>query len=288
MEYKEFKGKTVEEAVANLLEVAGDYTSIINLHNIEEIVHKRTIAQLEEEINNTVIGFSLTPNIIKLSVDEGSLVVEAFDHKSTTWGSFYDIGTLAPTKEAFIDYLDEAFRSYLNKYVYYSNMKIKDTQRFCNHANLILSSITPETVKNLNRLGKELKKVNKASTDEAEKYSEYSSSLRKAIRNTANLWLDEASIEPNMRLSIKDLRVIEGAASIRTVKKARVSNGELSITFNETKTAIKGKSRIDALESWLLNNPQFLEMSKVLKDPRLDRLYWYFSQRILYIEYTKG
>ena len=152
-------------------------------------------------------------------------------------------------------------------------MKIKDTQRFCNHANLILNSITPETVKNLNRLGKELKKVNKASTDEAEKYSEYSSSLRKAIRNTANLWLDEISIEPNMRLSIKDLRVIEGKASIRTVKKARVSNGELSVTFNETKTAIKGKSRIDALESWLLNNPQFLEMSKVLKDPRLDRLY---------------
>ena len=152
-------------------------------------------------------------------------------------------------------------------------MKIKDTQRFCNHANLILNSITPETVKNLNRLGKELKKVNKASTDEAEKYSKYSSSLRKAIRNTANLWLDEASIEPNMRLSIKDLRVIEGKASIRTVKKARVSNGELSVTFNETKTAIKGKSRIDALESWLLNNPQFLEMSKVLKDPRLDRLY---------------
>ena len=264
---------TYEEAVANLLEVAGDYTSITNLHNIEEIVHKRTVAQLEEEINNTVIGFSLTSNVIKLSVDEGSLIVEAFDRKSRTRGLFYDTGTLTLTNEAFIDYLDEAFRSYLNKYVYYSNMKIKDTQRFCNHANLILNSITPETVENLNRLGKELKKVSKASTDEVEKYSKYSSSLRKAIRNTANLWLDEASIEPNMRLSIKDLRVIEGKASIRTVKKARVSNGELSITFNETKTAIKGKSRIDALESWLLNNPQFLEMSKVLKDPRLDRLY---------------
>ena len=264
---------TYEEAVANLLEVAGDYTSITNLHNIEEIVHKRTVAQLEEEINNTVIGFSLTSNVIKLSVDEGSLIVEAFDRKSRTRGLFYDTGTLTLTKEAFIDYLDEAFRSYLNKYVYYSNMKIKDTQRFCNHANLILNSITPETVENLNRLGKELKKVSKASTDEVEKYSKYSSSLRKAIRNTANLWLDEASIEPNMRLSIKDLRVIKGAASIRTVTKARGSNGELSITFNETKTAIKGKSRIDALESWLLNNPQFLEMSKVLKDPRLDRLY---------------
>ena len=64
---------TYEEAVANLLEVAGDYTSITNLHNIEEIVHKRTIAQLEEEINNTVIEFSLTPNIIKLSVAEAHL-----------------------------------------------------------------------------------------------------------------------------------------------------------------------------------------------------------------------
>lgn len=264
---------TYEKAVAELLDIAGDYTSISSVHDMEETVRKRAVAQLKEEIDNAIAELTLAPETIKLSVDTGSLIVEAFGHKSKTWDSLYDIGLLASNKEAFIDYLDEAFRDYLNKYTYYYDLKIRDVQRFCGYASLILSSVTPEIIGNFNRLGKELKKANKALNSETETYSKYYYNLKKAMHNAAELWLAEISIEPNMRLSIKDLRVVEGKTNIRTVKKVKISNGEPSVSFNGTVSTIKGKLRIDAFESWLLNNSQFLEMSKVLKDPKLDKLY---------------
>ena len=262
-----------KEAIKELLNVAGDYMSISNTHSMEETLYKRNVVQLREEIDKIIEDISLAPQAIKIYVDEGTLIVEAFDHKSRTWGSFYDTGLLATTKEEFIDYLDGAFRDYLNKYAYYYDLKMKDVHRFCGYANLILGRITPEIVDSLNSLGKELKKANKALTDETENYANYYSNLKKAMHNAAEFWLFETSIEPNMKLSIKDLRVIEGRTDIRVVKKVKNSSGSLSIFFNETSSAIRGKERIDAFESWLLNNPQFLEMSKVLKDPRLDKIY---------------
>lgn len=264
---------TYKEAIKELLKTAGDYTSISNMHSMEETLYKRNVAQLKEGVSKIIEELSLAPKAIKIYVDEGALIVEAFSHRSRTWGSFYDTGVLATTKEEFTNYLDEAFRSYLNKYAYYYDLKIKDVHLFCGYANLILSRVTSEIVDNLSKLGKELKKANKVLTDETENYANYYSNLKKAMRNAAKLWLAETSIEPNMKLSIKDLRVTEGRTDIRIVKKVKNSNSELSIFFNETASAIKGKARIDSFESWLLNNPQFLEMSKVLKDPRLDKIY---------------
>ena len=75
-----------------------------------------------------------------------------------------------------------------------------------------------------------------------------------------------------MKLSIRDLRVVDGKTDVRTVKRAKTSNGEFSISFKETSTVVKDNARIDVLESWLINNPQFLEMSKVLRDPKLNKL----------------
>ena len=150
---------------------------------------------------------------------------------------------------------------------------MKDIQRFCSYANLILNSVTSEVTDNLSKLGKELRKVDKALSDETENYNKYCSNLKKAMYNAAELWLAETSIEPDMKLSIRDLRVVDGKTDVRTVKRAKTSNGEFSISFKETSTIIKDNARIDVLESWLINNPQFLEMSKVLRDPKLNKLY---------------
>lgn len=262
-----------KEAIKELLKVAGDYTSISNMHSMEETLYKRNVAQLREEVSKIIEELSLTPKAIKLYVDEEALIVEAFDHKSRTWGSFYSTGLLATTKEEFTDYLDVAFRDYLNKYAYYYDLKMKDVHLFCGYANLILGRVTSEIVDSLNSLGKELKKASKMLADETENYTNYYSNLKKAMHNAAEFWLFETSIEPDMKLSIKDLRVVKGRTDIRIVKKVKNSNGGPSIFFNEKTSAIRGKERIDAFESWLLNNSQFLEMSKVLKDPRLDRIY---------------
>ena len=80
-----------------------------------------------------------------------------------------------------------------------------------------------------------------------------------------------------MRLSIKDLRSSDKESDVRTVKRVRNQDGEVVMAFEGTASIVSGTARINALESWLINNPQFQEMAKVLKDSRLQKLSRYFS-----------
>ena len=262
---------TYKEAIAELLRVAGDYKNVSNAHDIEEAICKRNTARLKDEVDKVVAELTLAPETMKLYVEHGVFIVEAFGLKSKTWDIIYDVDLLDSTRRSFLGYLDKAFKDFLNKYIYSSSITMKDVQRFCSHANLILNSVTSEVIDNLSRLGKELRKVDKALSNETESYNKYCSDLKKAMYNAAELWLAETSIEPDMKLSIRDLR--DGKTDVRTVKRAKTSNGEFSISFKETSTVVKGNARIDVLESWLINNPQFLEMSKVLRNPKLNKLY---------------
>ena len=264
---------TYEEAIAELLRVAGDYKNVSNAHDIEEAICKRNTTRLKDEVDKVVAELTLAPETVKIYVEHGVFIVEAFGLKSKTWDTIYDVDLLDSTRRSFTGYLDKAFKDFLNKCLYSSSITMKDIQRFCSHANLILNSVTPEVIDSLSKLGKELRQVDKDLSDETENYNKYCSNLKKAMYNAAELWLDETSIEPDMKLSIRDLRVVDGKTDVRTVKRAKTSNGEFSISFKETSTVVKDNARIDVLESWLINNPQFLEMSKVLKDPKLDKLY---------------
>lgn len=265
---------TYEEAVAEVLKAAGDYKSISNTYDIEATINKRTVTQLREKVDSAIEELSLTSDAIKISVDLGKIVVEAFHHKSKSlWFSVHDANVLTSAEEPFIDYLDKAFRDFLNQYVYYSSMKIKDVQCFCGYASLILNSITSEIINNFNELGKGIGKAEKALHEEAKIYKSYCDSLKEAMNKAAELWLDALSIEPNMKLSIKDFRFTDGRTNIRTVKRVKPLNRAFLISFNETSSTIKNKDHIDAFESWLINNPQFLEISKVLKDSDLEKLY---------------
>ena len=265
---------TYEEAVAEVLKVAGDYKSISNTYDIEATINKRTVTQLREKVDSAIEELSLNSDAIKISVDLGKIVIEAFHHKSKSlWFSIHDANVLTSAEEPFIDYLDKAFRDFLNQYVYYSSMKIKDVQCFCGYASLILNSITPEVINNFNELGEGIGKAEKALHEEAKIYKSYCDDLKEAMNKAAELWLDALSIEPNMKLSIKDFRFTDGRTNVRTVKRVKPLNRAFLISFNETSSTIKSKDHIDAFESWLINNPQFLEMSKVLKDSDLEKLY---------------
>lgn len=262
---------TYEESVAELMKAAGDYANTRNAHDLEETISRRHIAHIKDEIDKSIAELSLASESIKIYVERGVFVVEAFNLKSKTWDLIYDVDLLDPPRNSrsFIDFLDRAFKNFLNSYTYCSNIKMKDIQHFCSYANLILNGISSEFTSNLSSLGKELRKTNEKLTEEGKKYDKYCRDLKKAMYKTAELWLAETTIKPGMKLSIKDLRFAKGKTDVRTVKKVKRTNENLSITFNETATAIKDIARIDALETWLINNPQFLEMAKVLDYSKL-------------------
>ena len=136
-----------------------------------------------------------------------------------------------------------------------------------------MSSITSETITALSEAGDKLDKAKSALLTMTNNYSKYCADLRVAMNRAAQLWLPLITVKPGMRLSIKDLRSSERESDVRTVKRVRNQDGEVVMAFEGTASIVRGTSRIDDLESWLINNPQFLEIAKVIKDSRFQRLF---------------
>lgn len=264
---------TYEEAVADVLKVAGDYKKINSTHDIEVAICKKEISQLRDDIKNIVEKLSISPESIQLNVKDERIYVKAFGLEEDTWGSLYDTDRLKNASTEFPNYVDRALRRFVKEYAIDSRLEIGDIQRFCGYARLIMSSITSETIAALSEAGIKLDKAKSALLTTTSNYTNYCANLKRAMSRAASYWLMSLSVTSGMRLSIKDLRSSDKESDVRTVKRVRNQDGEVVMAFEGTASIVRGTSRIDALESWLINNPQFLEIAKVIKDSRFQRLF---------------
>lgn len=263
---------TYEEAVADVLKVAGDYKKISSTHDIEVAICKKDISQLRDDIKNVIEKLSISPESIQLEVKSERISVHALGLENITYGSIYDTGRLMNAKTEFPKYVERALRGFLREYALATSLEIGDIQRFCGYARLVMSSITPEVIGILSEAGYKLDKAKNELLTMTNKYIDYCADLKKAMTRAANYWLSSLSITSGMRLSIKDLRSSDKESDVRTVKRVRNQDGEVVIAFEGTASIVRGTSRIDALETWLINNPQFLEIIKVTKDSRFQKL----------------
>lgn len=263
---------TYEEAVADVLKVAGDYKKISSTHDIEVAICKKDISQLRDDIKNVIEKLSISPESIQLEVKSERISVHALGLENITYGSIYDTGRLMNAKTEFPKYVERALRGFLREYALATSLEMGDIQRFCGYARLVMSSITPEVIGTLSEAGYKLDKAKNELLTMTNKYINYCADLKKAMTRAANYWLPSLSITSGMRLSIKDLRSSDKESDVRTVKRVRNQDGEVVIAFEGTASIVRGTSRIDALETWLINNPQFLEMAKVIKDSRFQKL----------------
>ena len=268
---------TYEEAVADVLKVAGDYKKISSEHDIEVAICNKDISQLRDDIKSVIEKLSLSPESIQLEVKSERISVHALGLENITYGSIYDTGRLMNAKTEFPKYVERALKGFLREYALATSLEIGDIQRFCGYARLIMSSITPETTGTLSEAGIKLDKAKNTLLTTTNNYINYCTNLKRAMSRAANYWLMSLSVTSGMRLSIKDLRSSDKESDVRTVKRVRNQDGEVVMAFEGTASIVRGTSRIDALESWLINNPQFQEMAKVLKDSRLQKLSCYFS-----------
>ena len=264
---------TYEEALAKVLEVAGDYARISSTHDIEMTLYAQETAQLKNEIADIVKNLSLSPESIQLCVDGGEVAVEAFGKKVKAWRTVYESQLLKNAATEFPQYIERVFKIFIRDNALSSSLAVKDIQRFCGYSALIMNSITTEVTSNLTRIGERLVEIGTASGREDAKYRSYCNNLEAAMRTAANCWMSVTTIKPGMKLSIIDLRSSVKGSDIRRVKRARISDGEVVLAFENTASIVRGTSRINALESWLLNNPKFLEMAKVLKREDLQKLF---------------
>ena len=264
---------TYEEAVADVLKVAGDYKKISSEHDIEVAICNKDISQLRDDIKSVIEKLSLSPEPIQLEVKSERISVHALGLENITYGSIYDTGRLMNAKTEFPKYVERALKGFLREYALATSLEIGDIQRFCGYARLIMSSITPETTGTLSEAGIKLDKAKNTLLTTTNNYINYCTNLKRAMSRAANYWLMSLSVTSGMRLSIKDLRSSDKESDVRTVKRVRNQDGEVVMAFEGTASIVRGTSRIDALESWLINNPQFLEIAKVIKDSRFQRLF---------------
>lgn len=268
---------TYEEAVADVLKVAGDYKKISSEHDIEVAICNKDISQLRDEIKNVIEKLSLSPESIQLEVRNDRLFVQAFGLEDGAYSLIYDTGRLMNAKTEFPKLVERTLKGFIREHALKSSLEIGDIQRFCGYARLIMSSITPETTSTLSEAGIKLDKAKNTLLTTTNNYINYCTTLRRAMSRAANYWLLSLSITSGMRLSIKDLRSSDKESDVRVVKRVRNQDGEVVMAFEGTASIVRGTSRIDALESWLLNNPQFQEMAKVFAESRMQKLSRYFS-----------
>ena len=268
---------TYEEAVANVLEVAGDYKKTSSTHDIEIAICKKDISQSKDEIKDIVEKLSISPESIQLIVNDERLLVRAFGIETGTYRSLYELVKSKNISTDFPEYVEQALRYFIRDSSYRESLELGDLQRFCGYARLIMSSVTPEVISAISTAGGKLDEAKTTLLAETKKYADYCAALKKAMSRAASYWLMSLSITSGMRLSIKDLRSSTKESEVRTVKRVRNQDGEVVLAFEGTASIVKGMSRIDALETWLINNPQFQEMAKVLKDSRIQKLSCYFS-----------
>ena len=268
---------TYEEAVADVLKVAGDYKKISSTHDIEVAICKKDIAQLRDAIKSVIEKLSISPESIQLVVKDEKLYVQAFGLEDSTYSLVYDTDRLMNAKTEFPKLVERTLKDFIREHVIKSSLEIGDIQRFCGYARLIMSSITSETTGTLSEAGIKLDKAKNKLLTTTDNYIGYCTNLRRAMSRAANYWLLSLSITSGMRLSIKDLRSSDKESDVRTVKRVRNQDGEVVMAFEGTASIVRGTSRIDALESWLLNNPQFQEMAKVFAESRMQKLSRYFS-----------
>ena len=268
---------TYEETVADVLKVAGDYKKISSEHDIEVAICNKDISQLRDEIKNVIEKLSISPESIQLEVRNERLFVKAFGLESSTYSLIYDTGRLMNAKTEFPKHVERTLKDFIRAHVLTSSLGIGDIQRFCGYARLIMSSVIPETTSTLSEAGIKLDKAKETLLTTTNNYISYCTNLKRAMNRAANYWLSSLSITSGMRLSIKDLRSSDKESDVRVVKRVRNQDGEAVMAFEGTASIVRGTSRIDALESWLINNPQFQEMAKVLKDSRIQKLSRYFS-----------
>ena len=50
---------------------------------------------------------------------------------------------------------------------------------------------------------------------------------------------------------------------VRTVKRVSYTDGVRAISFKENSSIIKGDDRIESVASWLMNNPEYSDLSKL-------------------------
>ena len=257
---------TYEEAKERVRKAAGDYRTIAREHALNSALVKTSRDELMQKLQDIVNPLSLSP-----------IQLHSISNEHYIWvGTDYEGGTMnlsmpkTLTKEDACKEIRQRIEYALTRSVgrtasyHTSELGLKGTQQLCSYALLVLNNLTQDVLASIVEVSRGLDTAEQTKVDLARNYENYCTQLSLEMEVAANHWLAQTTIVPGMKLSIRDLRTVNtsGKSEVRTVKRVADTTG--AIYFKETASIVTDRARINALESWLINEPEFAEMERVL------------------------
>lgn len=256
-----------EEAVARVLEVAGDYKTITTNHNLEATLYTQICKTSREKLKQAIESLSLGD--IHLSIDGTDCLcatVDGWNVLKSLYSSIYNTfpHTGDPTVEAFKSKIEELLIATLTLA---ANVRISDIEsisRFAGYARLILLSINDDVVKTI---VEPLNTYVTASNDYRAKmssFTEYSNAVSVALRHLAHVWYKEKAVfTPGMKMGIYDFRTNSGF--VKTIRSYSNKDDHLAITFNDSSSILTDPTRVSVEMTWLLNDKNCGDIAKAIK-----------------------
>ena len=257
---------TYEEAKERVRKAAGDYRTIAREHALNSVLVKTSKDELMQKLQDIVNPLSLSP-----------IQLHSISNEHYIWvGTDYEGGTVnlsmskTLTKEDACKELRQRIEYALTRSVgrtatyHASELCLKGTQQLCSYALLVLNNLTQDVLASIVEVSRGLDTAEQTKVDLARNYENYCTQLSLEMEVAANHWLAQTTIVPGMKLSIRDLRTVNTSdkSEVRTVKRVADTTG--AIYFKETASIVTDRARIYPLGSWLINEPEFAEMERVL------------------------
>lgn len=252
---------TYEEALARLLQVAGDYNEAYNTRTLNNAIARKELEQINMEVKKLVEDLSPSPDFLNITLDScGYPMFLSSRGNVTAYNWIYGIPG-EDKEEAIRDYFERILLAFLKSYIRTDRVALEEITRTNSYVSLIYRSLTPELLETFSSAIQKWKDRRAEDDKDMKNFADYRVNVRAAMKDTAICWLREVEILPDMKLSIINLKT--KTSEVRTVKKVSYTDGVRSISFKENSAIIKGDDRIEGVASWLLNNPEYSGLSKV-------------------------
>ena len=255
-----------ESSVNKLLELAGDYRTIISEHLLEDATYKVTYKELKLKLDTIVSSLSVGDCALALTCDDKITVK---DIKTDMSGaiSVFSIHPLMISEsydQRFRDAIYQLMMSVINK-MSNSNKDItfSDISRFAGYANLVVNSISKESLSELRSTSKKRCDTIKAHEGEESRYDDYANLVATALGAVAWQWFREVELKPGMKIGVFSH---DGHNTIvRTVKEATKDKDTLRISFEETCNVVTNITRIDYYTTWFMNAEECTDIARAIR-----------------------
>ena len=256
-----------EKAVARVLEVAGDYKTIIANHNLEATLYTQICKTSREKVKQVVESLSL--GNIHLSVNRVNCLYVTVDDWNVSKSLCSSIDSIfsptkAPTVESFRRSVEGLLIETLTLAVTVHSDSIEGVSKFVGYARLILLSINDDVVKTIVRSLNAYATANNDYRAKLASFTEYSNAVSLALGNLAHTWYREKAVfVPGMKMGVYDFRTNSGV--VRTITSYNRINGSFAVTFTDSSSLFTDPTRLSVEMTWLLNAKDCGDIARAIK-----------------------